>query len=103
MAASSSSNFEARLIQIQTDLDEVKTAVNKLETKQIRMQKTGTSHWECMNQELKELREEIFKDNMTSMKDLANISGGIGNRLVELEKKVEEMLKEHGKTPNTER
>ena len=40
MAASSSSNFEARLIQIQIDLDEVKTAVNKLETKQIRMQKT---------------------------------------------------------------
>ena len=56
-----------------------------------------------MNQELKELREEIFEDNMTSMKDLANISGGIGNRLVELEKKVEAMLKEHGKTPKTER
>ena len=103
MAASSSSSIEARLFQIQTDLEEVKTAVNKLETKQIRMQKIGTSPWECMNQELKELREEIFEDNMTSMKDLANISGGIGNRLVELEKKVEAMLKEHGKTPKIER
>ena len=103
MAASSSSNFEARLIQIQTDLDEVKTAVNKLETKQIRMQKNGTSHRECMNQELKELREEIFEDNMTSMKDLANVSGGIGNRMEELEKKVEALLKEHGKTPKIER
>ena len=103
MAASSSSNFEARLIQIQTDLDEVKTTVNKLETKQIRMQKTGTSRWDCMNQELKELREEIFEDNMTSMKDLANVSGGIGYRLVELEKKVEALLKEHGKTPEIER
>ena len=102
MAASSSSNFEARLIQIQTDLDEVKHAVNRPETKQIRMQKTGTSRWECMNQELKELQEEIFEDNMTSMKDLANISGGIGNRMAELEKKLESLLKEHGKTPNIE-
>ena len=56
-----------------------------------------------MNQELKELREEIFEDNMTNMKDLANISGGIGNRMAELEKKVEELLKEHGKTPKIER
>ena len=103
MDASSSSNFEARLTQIQIDLDEVKNAVNRLETKQIRMQKNGTSHWECMNQELKELREEIFEDNMTSMKDLANVSGGIGNRLVELEKKVEALLKEHGNTPKIER
>ena len=103
MAASSSSNLEARLFQIQTDLDEVKTVVHKLESKQIKMQKTGTSRWECMNQELKEMREEIFEDNMTSMKDLANISGGIGNRLVEFEKKVKAMLKEHGKTPKTER
>ena len=56
-----------------------------------------------MNQELKELSEKIFEDNMTSMKDLENISGGIGNRLVEFEKKVEAMLKEHGKTPKIER
>ena len=66
------------------------------------MQKTGTTRWECMNQELKELREEIFEDNMTSMKDLANFSGGIGHRLDELEKKVDEMLKEHGKIPKSE-
>ena len=98
-ASSSSKNFEARLTQIQIDLDEVKNAVNRLEGKQIRMQKTGTSRWESMSQELKELREEIFEDNMTNMKDLANISGGIGNRMAELEKKVEELLKEHGKTP----
>ena len=56
-----------------------------------------------MNQELKELREEIFEDNMTSMKDLGNVSGGIENRMAELEKKVESMLKEHGKTPKIER
>ena len=103
MAASSSSNIEACLSQIQTDMDEVKSAVHKLESKQIIMQKTGTSRWECMNQELKELREEIFEDNMMSMKDLANFSCGIGNRLVELEKKVEAMLKEHGKNPKTDR
>ena len=51
-----------------------------------------------MIQELKEIREEIFEDNMTNMKDIANITGGIGNRLVELEKKVEELLKDHNKT-----
>ena len=56
-----------------------------------------------MNQELKELREEISEDNMTSMKDLANVFGGIGNRMTELEKKVEALLKEHGKTPKIER
>ena len=55
-----------------------------------------------MNQELKELREEIFEDKLTSIKDLANATGGIGNRLAELEKKVEVMLKENGKTPKTE-
>ena len=55
-----------------------------------------------MNQELKELREEIFEDKLTSMKDLAEALGGIGNRLTELEKKVEAMLKEHAKTPKTE-
>ena len=103
MAASSSSPIEARILQIQTGLDELKVAVQKMESKQIRMQKTGTTRWECMNQELKELREEIFEDNLMNMKDLANVSGGIGNRLVELEKKVEAMLKEHGKTPKIER
>ena len=56
-----------------------------------------------MTQELKELREEIFEDNMTNMKDIANISGGTGNRMAELEKKVEELLKEHGKTSKIER
>ena len=66
------------------------------------MQKTGTTRWDCMNQELKELREEIFEDNMTNMKDLENFSSGIGHRLAELEKKVDAMLKEHGKTPKAE-
>ena len=56
-----------------------------------------------MNQELKELREEIFEDKLTSMKDLAEASGGIGNRLTELEKKVDALIKEHGKTPKSER
>ena len=56
-----------------------------------------------MTQELKEIREEIFEDNMTNMKDIANISRGIGNQMAELEKKVEELLKEHGKTPKIER
>ena len=102
MASSSSSTLEARLSQIQADLNELKSAVHKVENKQTRMQKIGTSPWECMNQEFKELREEIFEDKLTSMKDLANAAGGIGNRLVELEKKVEVMLKENGKTPKTE-
>ena len=87
MAASSSSPIEAQILQIQSSLDELKTTVQKMESKQVRLQKTGTTRWECMNQELKELREEIFEDNLTSMKDLANDSGGIGNRLTELEKK----------------
>ena len=56
-----------------------------------------------MNQELKELREEIFEDKLTSLKDLASVSGGIGSRLTELEKKVEVMIKEHGKTPKSDR
>ena len=55
-----------------------------------------------MNQDLTELREEIFDANLTSMKDLANFSGGIGYRLDELEKKVDEMLEEHGNSPKTE-
>ena len=103
MAASLSSPIEARILQIQTSLDELKTAVQKMESKQLKMQKTGTTRWECMNQELKELREEIFEDNLTSMKDLANVSGGIGSRMTELEKKVDAMIKEHGKTPKSER
>ena len=50
-----------------------------------------------------EIREEIFDDNMTNMKDISNITGGIGNQMADLEKKVEELLKEHGKTPKTDR
>ena len=95
--------LETRLSLIQHDPDEVKEALNRLEFKQTRMQKTRTSRWESMTQELKEICEEIFEDNMTNMKDIANISGGIGNRMEELEKKVEELLKEHGKTLNIER
>ena len=102
-ASSSSMHLEARLSQIQLNLDKVKNAFNRLEVKQTRMQKTGTTHWESMTQELKEIRKEIFEDNMTNMKDIANISGGIGNRMAELEKKVDELLKEHRKTPKIER
>ena len=90
--------IETRLGLIQQDLDEVKEALNRLEVKQTRIQKNGTTRWESMNQELKEIREEIFEDSMTNMKDIANITGGIGNRLAELEKKVEELIKDHGKT-----
>ena len=61
------------------------------------MQKTGTTRWESMTQELKEIHEEIFDDNMTNMKDIANITGGLKNRMAELEKKVQDLLKEHGK------
>ena len=66
------------------------------------MQTLGTSRWESMNLEFKELREEIFEDKLTRIKDLANAAGGIGSRLAELEKKVEEMLKENGKSPKSE-
>ena len=102
MASSSSSTLEARLTQIQADLNELKSAVNKVEKKQARMQTLETSQWESMNLELKELRDEIFEDKLTSIKDLANAAGGIGNRLAELEKKVAEMLKENGKAPKPE-
>ena len=50
------------------------------------MQKNGTTRWEAMTQELKEIREEIFDDNMTNMKDIANITGGLKNRMEDLEK-----------------
>ena len=99
----SSMQLETRLSQIQHDLDEVKDALNRLEVKQTRIQKNGTTRWESMNQELKEIREEIFEDSMTNMKDIANISGGIGNRMAELEKKVEDLLKDHGKTLKIDR
>ena len=102
-ASSSYLQIETRLGLIQQDLDEVKEALIRLEAKQTRMQKTGTSRWESMTQELKEIREEIFDDNMTNMKDIANITGGIGNRMAELEKKVEELLKDHGKTLKIDR
>ena len=102
MAYSSSSTLEARLSQVQADLNELKSAAHKVENKQARMQTLKTSRWESMNLEFKEPREEIFEDKLTSMKDLANAAGGIGNRLAELEKKVAEMLKETGKTPKPE-
>ena len=92
----SSLQFETRLGLIQHDLDEMKEALNRLEVKQTRMQKTGTTQWEAMTQELKEIREEIFDDNMTNMKDIANITGGLKNRLAEREQKDQELLKEHG-------
>ena len=100
MASSSSSTLEARLFQ--EDLNELKSAVNKVESKQVRMQTLGTSRWESMNLELKELRDEIFEDKLKSIKDLANATGGIGFWLAELEKKVAEMLKENGKAPKPE-
>ena len=102
MESSSSFTLEACLSQIQADLNELKTVVHKVESKKARMQTLGTSRWESMNLEFKELREEIFEDKLTSIKDLANAAGGIGNRLAKLEKKVEVMLKENGKTPKTE-
>ena len=102
MASSSSSTLEARLSQIQADLNELKTAVNKVERKQVKMQTLGTSRWESMNLELKELRDKIFDDKLKSIKDLEDATGGIGFRLAELEKKVAEMLKKNGKAPKPE-
>ena len=96
-ASPSSLQIESRLGLIQHDLDEVKEALNRLEVKQTRMQKTGTTRWESMTQELKEIQEEIFDDNMTNMKGIANITGGLKNRMADLEKKVQDLLKEHGK------
>ena len=101
-ASLSSIQLKARITQMQIEQDEVKNVVNRMKVKQTRMQKTGTTRWESMTQEIKEIREEIFDDNLTNMKDIANITGGLGNRLAELEKKVEELLKEHGKTPKIE-
>ena len=96
-ASPSSPQIETRLGLIQNDLDEIKEALNQLEVKQTRMQKTETTRWEAMTQELKEIREEIFDDNMTNMKDIANITGGLKNRMADLEKNVQDLLKEQGK------
>ena len=96
-ASPSSLQIETRLGLIQHDLDEIKEALNQLEVKQTRMQKTETTRWEAMTQELKEIREEIFDDNMTNMKDIANITGGLKNRMADMEKKVQDLLKEHCK------
>ena len=67
------------------------------------MQALGTSRWESMNMELKELREEIYDDKLKNIKDLAEAIGGIGHRLKELEKKVADLTKEKGKEPKPER
>ena len=95
-ASPSSLQIKTRLGLIQHDLDEIKEALNRLEVKQTRMQNTETTRWEAMTQELKEIREEIFDDNMTNMKDIVNITGGLKNRLAEREQKDQELLKEHG-------
>ena len=80
-AGPSSLQFKTRLGLIQHDLDEIKEALNRLEVKHSRMQKIGSSRWEAMTQELMENREEIFDDNMTHMKDIVNITGGLKNGL----------------------
>ena len=100
--ASSSSSLESRLTQLQADINELKTAFSKVESKQIRMQALGTSRWDSMNMELKELREEFYEDKLKNIKDLAEATGGFGFRLKELEKKVAELTKENGKAPKPE-
>ena len=97
--ASSSSSLESRLSQLQADLNELKSAFSKVESKQVRMQALGTSRWDSMNMELKELRDEIYDDKLKNIKDLAEATGGIGFWLKELEKKVAELIKENGKAP----
>ena len=100
--ASSSSSLESRLSHIQADLNELKSAFSKVESKQVRMQALGTSRWDSMNLELKELRDEIYDDKLKNIKDLAEAAGGIGSQLTELEKKVTESVKEKGKAPKPE-
>ena len=100
--ASSLSSLESRLSQLQADLNELKSAFSKVESKQVRMQALGTSRWDSMNMELKELRDEIYDDKLKNIKDLAEAAGGIGSRLTELEKKVAELVKEKGKAPKPE-
>ena len=94
--ASSSSTPEARLSQLQADF-------NELKKKHDRMQALGTSRWESMNMELKELRDEMFDDKLKNIKELAETTGGIGHQLKELEKKVADLTKEKGKEPKPER
>ena len=100
--ASSLSSLESRLSQLQAYLNELKSAFSKVESKQVRMQALGTSRWDSMNMELKELRDEIYDDKLKNIKDLAEAAGGIGSRLTELEKKVAELVKEKGKVPKPE-
>ena len=93
---SSSSTPEARLSQLQADL-------NELKKKQDRMQALGTSRWESLNMEIKELRDEILEDKLKNIKELVEATGGFGHRLKELEKKVADLTKEKGKEPKPER
>ena len=94
--ASSSSTPEARLSQLQADL-------NELKKKQDQMQALGTSRWEILNMEIKELRDEILDDKLKNIKDLVEATGGFGLRLKELENKVADLTKEKGKEPKPER
>jgi hypothetical protein len=91
----------------------------KIGTDPERIGRTSGAHWPARDQaesaaengkqpvgvakpELKEIREELWEDHMTNMKDTTVITGGLGKRLVQLEKKVEDFLKAQGKTPKVE-
>ena len=94
--ASSSPTPEARLSQLQADL-------NELKKKHDRMLVLGTSRWESLNLEIKELRDEMLEDKLKNIKELVEATGGFGHRLKELEKKVADLTKEKGKEPKPER
>jgi hypothetical protein len=70
--------------------------------KAVQATKLGNDRWDMLNKELKELREEIWEDHLTNMKDIAVSSGELGKRLVALEKKVEDLSKGLGKPPKVE-
>ena len=94
--------IEARLTLIQTELENLRRITGQQEEKQCRLHKIGNDRRNMLNQELKEIREEIWEDHMTNMKDIAVSSGELGKRLIALEKKVEDLCKALGKTPKAE-
>ena len=93
---------EERLQALQRDINELRILLSQQGGKIKAIQKVGTNRWELLNQELREIREELTEDLSIHMKDSTILTGGIGKRLFKLEKKVEDFIAEQGKPPNPE-
>jgi len=103
MASSSAiaPSVEERLDQLHVELDGLRNTVQEQASKHTRLQKIGRNRWELLSLEFKELRTELVEEMQTNQKDAANLTGSLGNRLVNLEMKVEELIKGQSKAPKT--